>query len=137
MQLQKLQQQVSQACDDWLCIHDHCKCVSINKSYKWHCIIQGFDLNLSFKVLVCFLLIGCSSLTSKLNLLGNCLSIVILRCSIPDAVTVTDISLSTYSDYAVFSNFTLAFFEDSGWYKVNYTFVNNYDQFELQWGRGI
>ena len=41
-----------------------------------------------------------------------------------------------YSDYAVFSNFTLAFFEDSGWYKVNYTFINNYDQFELQWGRG-
>ena len=41
------------------------------------------------------------------------------------------------SDYNVFSNFTLAFFEDSGWYKVNYTFVNNYDQFELQWGKGI
>ena len=41
-----------------------------------------------------------------------------------------------YSDYAVFSNFTLAFFEDSGWYQVNYTFINNYDQFELQWGRG-
>ena len=42
-----------------------------------------------------------------------------------------------YSDYAVFSNFTLAFFEDSGWYKVNYTFINNYDQFELQWGKGV
>jgi len=41
------------------------------------------------------------------------------------------------SDYAVLSNFTLAFFEDSGWYKVNYTFMNNYDQFELQWGRGM
>jgi len=41
------------------------------------------------------------------------------------------------SDYAVFSNFTLAFFEDSGWYQVNYTFINNYDQFELQWGRGM
>ena len=44
---------------------------------------------------------------------------------------------SVCSDYNVFSNFTLAFFEDSGWYKVNYTFVNNYDQFELQWGKGI
>ena len=43
---------------------------------------------------------------------------------------------SVYSDFAVFSNFTLAFFEDSGWYKVNYTFINNYDQFELQWGKG-
>ena len=44
---------------------------------------------------------------------------------------------SVYSDYAVFSNFTLAFFEDSGWYQVNYTFVNNYNQFELQWGKGM
>ena len=54
-----------------------------------------------------------------------------------DTATVTDHLLSVYSDYAVFSNFTLAFFEDSGWYQVNYTFINNYDQFELQWGRGI
>ena len=53
-----------------------------------------------------------------------------------DTATVTDHLLSVYSDYAVFSNFTLAFFEDSGWYQVNYTFINNYDQFELQWGRG-
>ena len=68
----------SQACDDWLCIHDHCKCVSINKSYKPHCILQSFDSNLSFKVLVCFLLIRCSSLISKLDLLGTCLSVVIL-----------------------------------------------------------
>ena len=45
--------------------------------------------------------------------------------------------VSVYSDYAVFSNFTLAFFEDSGWYQVNYTFVNNYNQFELQWGKGM
>ena len=51
--------------------------------------------------------------------------------------TVSISLLSVCSDYNVFSNFTLAFFEDSGWYKVNYTFVNNYDQFELQWGKGI
>ena len=57
--------------------------------------------------------------------------------TVHDTATVTDHSLSMYSDYAVFSNFTLAFFEDSGWYKVNYTFINNYNQFELQWGRGI
>ena len=44
---------------------------------------------------------------------------------------------SLCSDYAVFSKFTLAFFEDSGWYQVNYTFINNFDQFELQWGRGV
>jgi len=42
-----------------------------------------------------------------------------------------------HSDYSVFSNFTLAFFEDSGWYQVNYTFINNYEQFQLQWGRGM
>jgi len=41
------------------------------------------------------------------------------------------------NDYAVFSNFTLAFFEDSGWYQVNYTSINNFNQFELQWGRGL
>ena len=42
------------------------------------------------------------------------------------------------SDYNVLSNFTLAFFEDSGWYEVNYTFANSFanDQLvtELQWG---
>ena len=51
--------------------------------------------------------------------------------------TLTHTAFVLCSDYAVFSNFTLAFFEDSGWYQVNYTFINNYDQFELQWGRGM
>ena len=41
-----------------------------------------------------------------------------------------------HSDYAIFSNFTLAFFEDSGWYQVNYTYINNFKQFDLQWGKG-
>ena len=53
------------------------------------------------------------------------------------ALTTKKYPSSVYSDFAVFSNFTLAFFEDSGWYKVNYTFINNYNQFELQWGKGM
>ena len=38
----------------------------------------------------------------------------------------------------VLSNFTFAFFEDSGWYKVDYGFVNAYmdSQKEMVWGRG-
>ena len=41
------------------------------------------------------------------------------------------------SDYGVYSNFTWSFFEDSGWYQVNYTFTNSaVQQFDLQWGRG-
>ena len=41
------------------------------------------------------------------------------------------------SDYGVYSNFTWSLFEDSGWYKVNYTFTNSaVEQFDLQWGRG-
>lgn len=40
------------------------------------------------------------------------------------------------NDYMVYSNFTLAFFEDSGWYKVNYTFTNSFRQFDLNWGKG-
>ena len=44
-----------------------------------------------------------------------------------------------YSDYSVYSNFTWAFFEDSGFYKVNYSFVAllNEHQFDLIWGKGI
>ena len=43
----------------------------------------------------------------------------------------------SFSDYMVYSNFTLAFFEDSGWYKVNYTYTNSFRQFDLNWGKGI
>ena len=41
--------------------------------------------------------------------------------------------------YNVYSNFTWAYFEDSGWYKVNYTFVNIFheeNQIDLLWGKG-
>ena len=39
-------------------------------------------------------------------------------------------------DYSVLSNFTLAFFEDSGWYKVNYSSLEDLHQFDLLWGKG-
>ena len=39
-------------------------------------------------------------------------------------------------DYAVVSEFTLALFEDSGWYKANYTALYNLKQNPLQWGKG-
>ena len=45
-------------------------------------------------------------------------------------------SLCTFiSDYLVLSEFTLALFEDSGWYKANYTALNNLKQNPLQWGK--
>ena len=40
------------------------------------------------------------------------------------------------SDYMVLSEFTLALFEDSGWYKANYTALYNLKQNPLQWGKG-
>ena len=36
----------------------------------------------------------------------------------------------------VLSEFTLALFEDSGWYKANYTAFYNLQQNPLQWGKG-
>ena len=36
----------------------------------------------------------------------------------------------------VLSEFTLALFEDSGWYKANYTALYNLKQNPLQWGKG-
>ena len=43
-----------------------------------------------------------------------------------------------FSDYNVLSNFTWNFFEDSGWYRVNFTFTETaVEQFDLQWGRGL
>ena len=60
--------------------------------------------------------------------MASCAQLVILIC-LPFLVCC-------YSDYAVYSNFTLAFFEDSGWYQVNRTYIEAFDQFELQWGRG-
>ena len=36
----------------------------------------------------------------------------------------------------VMTEFTLALFEDSGWYKANYTALNNIGQNPLQWGKG-
>ena len=46
--------------------------------------------------------------------------------------------LYTYSssDYMVLSEFTLALFEDSGWYRANYTALYNLKQNPLQWGKG-
>ena len=41
------------------------------------------------------------------------------------------------SDYLVLSEFTLALFEDSGWYKANYTALYDLQQNPLQWGKGI
>lgn len=42
-----------------------------------------------------------------------------------------------HSDYEVLSEFTLAFLEDSGWYKANYTALSELNQNSLQWGRGM
>ena len=39
-------------------------------------------------------------------------------------------------DYSVLSNFTLAYFEDSGWYKVNYSSLEGLNQLDLLWGKG-
>ena len=39
-------------------------------------------------------------------------------------------------DYEVLTEFTLALFEDSGWYKVNYTALYDLKQNPLQWGKG-
>ena len=39
-------------------------------------------------------------------------------------------------DYQVLSEFTLALFEDSGWYKANYTALYDLKQNPLQWGKG-
>ena len=36
----------------------------------------------------------------------------------------------------VLSEFTLALFEDSGWYKANYTALHSLKQNPLQWGKG-
>ena len=41
-----------------------------------------------------------------------------------------------FSDYQVLSEFTLALFEDSGWYKGNYTALSDLKQNPLQWGKG-
>lgn len=40
------------------------------------------------------------------------------------------------SDYLVLSQFTIALFEDSGWYKGNYTALEELNQLPLQWGKG-
>jgi hypothetical protein len=39
-------------------------------------------------------------------------------------------------DYLVYSNFTLKYFNDSGWYRVNFTITNAIDQFDMKWGEG-
>ena len=46
------------------------------------------------------------------------------------------ILISFYSDYLVLSQFTIALFEDSGWYKGNYTALELLNQLPLQWGKG-
>ena len=46
--------------------------------------------------------------------------------------------LNLFSDYSVLSNFTWKLLDDSGWYRVNFTFTNTaVEQFDLQWGRGL
>ena len=40
-------------------------------------------------------------------------------------------------DYLVLSEFTAALFEDSGWYKANYSALSALDQHTLQWGKGM
>ena len=42
-----------------------------------------------------------------------------------------------FSDYLVFSEFTLAFLEDTGWYKGNYTALSALNQRSLEWGKGM
>ena len=42
-----------------------------------------------------------------------------------------------HSDYLVLSEFTAALFEDSGWYRANYSALSALDQHQLQWGKGI
>lgn len=45
-----------------------------------------------------------------------------------------------YRDYVVYSNFTWALFEDMGFYRVNYSLVDeafNENRFDLVWGKGI
>ena len=51
-------------------------------------------------------------------------------------IYIIDCCILFYSDYLVLSEFTLALFEDSGWYKANYTALNNLQQNPLQWGKG-
>jgi len=36
----------------------------------------------------------------------------------------------------VLSEFTIALFEDSGWYKANYTALHEVNEHPLQWGKG-
>ena len=46
---------------------------------------------------------------------------------------------SSSADLEIVTNFTFAFFEDSGWYQINYTFLNDFiatTQQELLWGKG-
>ena len=45
--------------------------------------------------------------------------------------------IAFYRDYLVLSKFTIALFEDSGWYKGNYTALEMLDQLPLQWGKGM
>lgn len=37
----------------------------------------------------------------------------------------------------VLSNFTWAFFEDSGWYSINYAYTNSIESLQMKWGKGI
>ena len=40
------------------------------------------------------------------------------------------------SDYEILSELSIAFFEDTGWYKANYTALSDLNQNSLQWGKG-
>lgn len=41
-----------------------------------------------------------------------------------------------FSDYAILSEFTIALFEDTGWYKANYSALYALNQQKLHWGKG-
>ena len=60
----------------------------------------------------------------------------ISRYAIVSCHFTSGIYFNMASDYMVMSEFTLALFEDSGWYRGNYTALNNLKQNPLQWGKG-
>ena len=46
------------------------------------------------------------------------------------------ILIFTLSDYSILSEFTIALFEDTGWYKANYSALYALNQQKLHWGKG-
>ena len=46
------------------------------------------------------------------------------------------ILIFTFRDYEILSEFTIALFEDTGWYKANYSALYALNQQKLHWGKG-